>query len=136
MSDRYMQPKKLWDEGNKHHSEILLEMSRAQLRMVTNLVTGNNTFGSHMVRLGIANDDNCRWCREAVEDSYHFLCESLALSKPLVTFGVHQVDEMDRLGIIKKSAGEEECLRNHNGPILSLWTSVYIRNGVIIINLT
>ena len=75
-----MQTKKLWDEGNKHHSEILLEMSRAQLRMVTNLVTGHNTLGSHMVRLGIANDDICRWCREVVVDSYHFLCEYPALS--------------------------------------------------------
>ena len=48
--------------------------------MEINLVTGHNTHGSHMVRLGIANDDICRWCREAVEDSYHFLCECLALS--------------------------------------------------------
>ena len=76
----YIQTKKLWDEGNKHHSEILLEMSRVQLRMITNLVAGHNTLGSHMVRLGIANNDICRWCREAVEDSCHFLCECPALS--------------------------------------------------------
>lgn len=46
----------------------------------TNLVTGHNTLGSHMIRLRIVNDGTCGWSGEAVEDSYcvdalHYLVE-------------------------------------------------------------
>ena len=69
-SDCYIQTKQLWEEEKIKYSNILLEMNKTQLRMVINLITGHNTLGKHMVRLGIIEDDTCRLCREAVEESY------------------------------------------------------------------
>ena len=73
VSDRHRQTKLLWNENKTQHNKMLLKMSRGQLRMVTNLITGHNTLGSPLVRLTILVDNTCRWCGEAVEDSYHFL---------------------------------------------------------------
>lgn len=51
-------------------------MNKIQFRLVSNLVTGYNTLDTHMVGLRIFDYDICRWCREAVLDSFHFLWES------------------------------------------------------------
>ena len=79
-SDSCVQTKNLWDDTKHINTGILLEMSKKQLKKVINLITGHNTLGKHLVRLNLSVDDTCRWCGEAVEDSYHFLCECPALS--------------------------------------------------------
>lgn len=43
-------------------------MNKTKLGIVTNLVTGHNMLGSHMVILRISNNNTCRWCRKTVED--------------------------------------------------------------------
>lgn len=115
-SNSSIQTKSLWDENLLKYSKILLDMDRRQLRMVINLTTGHNTLGKHMVRIGIRNDDTCRWCREAVEDSYHFLCECPALSfRRLKYFGSYFFQDLlelrgcnpwTLLGFIKSSKWE------------------------------
>lgn len=42
------------------HSSILLEISKTQFRLVTNLDTGHNTLGNLMVRLRILDHGSCR----------------------------------------------------------------------------
>lgn len=79
-SDTCRQTKFLWDESNVKYSKTLLEMSRIRLRKIIYIITGHNTLGKHMVRLGIIEDDTCRWCGEATEDSFHYLCECPALA--------------------------------------------------------
>ena len=112
------------------YSNILLEMNKTQLKMVINLITGHNTLVKHMVRLRIIEDDTCRWCREAVEDSYHFLCECFALSNRRFNFfGSYLISEVQILGfslnisrqrngrrITHYNMKKSIFLRNYNGP--------------------
>ncbi len=87
-SAKSVHTKLIWNEKLVKYSRTLLDMDRSQLRMVVNLITGHNTLGKHMVRIGKSNDDTCRWCGEEEESSFHFLCECPALSvRRFNTFG-------------------------------------------------
>ncbi|XP_075168262.1 uncharacterized protein LOC142240444 [Haematobia irritans] len=76
------QTKLMWDDNNTRNSEVLMSLQREDVRSMIGIITGHNTLGKHMVRIGLASDDICRWCLDpdATEDSFHFLCQCPALS--------------------------------------------------------
>ncbi|XP_075150949.1 uncharacterized protein LOC142225058 [Haematobia irritans] len=51
------QTKLIWDENNIRNSEVLMSLQREDARSMIGIITGHNTFGKHMVRIGLANDD-------------------------------------------------------------------------------
>jgi hypothetical protein len=58
----------------------LLSSNRNQSRVVTGLLTGNNTLRRHLYLLGLLDHPLCRKCGVKEETSAHILCECEALA--------------------------------------------------------
>ncbi|XP_055840568.1 uncharacterized protein LOC129908227 [Episyrphus balteatus] len=88
----------LWPTISKNKTETILKLSRPQLSLLIGILTGHNSMGTHMSRMGIVSSDLCRGCQdeEAEEGSYHFLCECPSLAKSRkTTLGDYFFDELD-----------------------------------------
>jgi len=58
----------------------LLSIYRKQSRVVTGLLTGQNTLRRHPYVMGLRNNLTCRKCGTQEETSVHILCECDALA--------------------------------------------------------
>ena len=55
-------------------AEELLTMDKRRARIIIGLLTGYVALRTHLFKLGLAEQENCRLCRELKEDSIHILC--------------------------------------------------------------
>jgi len=56
----------------------LLSFNRTQSRVVTDLLTGQNSLRRHLYIIELSNNSTCRKCDTEEETSVHILCEALA----------------------------------------------------------
>lgn len=83
----------------------LLKLSRKELRIYCNFITGHNCLLEHLNRIGKAENIACRQCMEgSIENSIHLICDCEALvSIRLKVFGEHflTTDKLAELKPIK-----------------------------------
>jgi hypothetical protein len=58
----------------------LLSFNRTQSRVVTGLLTGNNTLRRQLYIMGLSNNPTCRKCGTEEDTTVHILCECEALA--------------------------------------------------------
>lgn len=90
-SDGMRQAKKFL--GPKYnHCSLVRELDRISLRALTWFATGHGPFRSHLVKLGLESDDNCRFCFEDSETSEHIICECIGITAIRIKhLGIHYV---------------------------------------------
>jgi hypothetical protein len=64
----------------------LLSFNRTKSRVVIGLLTGHNTFRSHLYLMGLSDNPTCRKCGTEEETSVHILCECEALASLKYTY--------------------------------------------------
>ena len=68
--------------NDKKLTQFVLTLSRKECRTIIGMLTGHNLLAAHAYKIGIANTDKCRKCREDVEETLeHLLCVCPALLK-------------------------------------------------------
>lgn len=55
-------------------------MDKRRARIIIGLLTGYVALRTHLFKLGLAEQENCRLCRDSKEDSKHILCNCLVLA--------------------------------------------------------
>ncbi|GAB0090086.1 Odorant receptor [Sergentomyia squamirostris] len=60
-------------------SKQALSLNKNQLRTLVALLTGHGAFNSHVHRLGLSDNVNCRYCKQETEDNIHILCSCPAI---------------------------------------------------------
>jgi ribonuclease HI len=90
------QSKRILKGPSKAEGAYCRRLSRNQLRILAQVVTGHSVLALHLHRLGMVADPFCPLCKEEEEDRDHFLCrcETLARVRKRV-FGNHPVDPED-----------------------------------------
>ncbi|XP_075167884.1 uncharacterized protein LOC142240049 [Haematobia irritans] len=81
------QTKLMWDDNNTRNSEVLMSLQREDVRSMIGIITGHNTLGKHMVRIGLARDD--------------IYFDRLARMQPEEYPRLHQVFGVEELGASK-----------------------------------
>lgn len=95
-SDSYKTSKFFWPAKNSRRTTELLNMDKQSLREMVGILTGHCLVRKHARRLGLVNDDECRFCEDigSAEDVLHILCECPALCrKRFATFGLSFIHE-------------------------------------------
>ena len=67
-------------------SRRLLQLRKAQLRIVTGALTGHAPFNKHLFTLGITDSPLCRGCKEAEETAAHILMEYTSVANYRATY--------------------------------------------------
>ena len=68
--------KKLMLKPDPLRAKILLNLSKSKLRIVTMLMTGHGIFKSHLLKMKLVKDENCRFCNTILkETATHLLCD-------------------------------------------------------------
>lgn len=81
---------------SKKRAEEALSLSKADLRLLTSILTGHCTLRHHLKRMGIGTNSECRFCLEEDETSEHLLCECEATARQrLYHFGRAFMDPSD-----------------------------------------
>jgi hypothetical protein len=62
-------------------TEMLLTLTKSELKTVTGILTGHCGPNHHMHRLGKSQEDTCRLCMEESETAQHVLCECPATAR-------------------------------------------------------
>jgi hypothetical protein len=62
-------------------TEMLLTLTKSELKTVTGILTGHCGLNHHMHRLGKSQEDTCRLCMEESETAQHVLCECPATAR-------------------------------------------------------
>ncbi|KAJ8914685.1 hypothetical protein NQ315_017384 [Exocentrus adspersus] len=52
----------------------LVSLNRANIKIITGLLTGHGRLNKHLNTIGLSPDSRCRLCRTSDEDSVHVLC--------------------------------------------------------------
>ncbi|GAB0100164.1 hypothetical protein DMENIID0001_161590 [Sergentomyia squamirostris] len=60
-------------------SKQALSLNKNQLRTLVALLTGHGAFNSHLHRLGLSDNVNCRYCQQETEDNIPILCSCPAI---------------------------------------------------------
>lgn len=76
---------------DKNRASELLKLSRKELRIYCNFITGHNCLLEHLHRIGKAEESTCRHCMEdSEENAMHVICECEAfINVRLKAFGSH-----------------------------------------------
>ena len=77
---KYRQAKQLLRQANHSFTKYALLLSRADLRILTGLLTGHADLNRHLTLMQILTDAVCPWCQEDEETVLHLLGECNALS--------------------------------------------------------
>ena len=64
---------------NSKNTKFLLSLGREKLRGLVGILTGHNSLGYHLNKMGIMNDPTCRGCGLEPETARHFICTCPAL---------------------------------------------------------
>ncbi|XP_071579823.1 uncharacterized protein [Temnothorax nylanderi] len=83
------QAKTLMKNSKPGRAKELLELTKQKLRMAVGLLTGHSALlRAHLFNLGLAEQKECRLCRDEKEDNVHILCHCPALvCKKYITWG-------------------------------------------------
>lgn len=68
-------------EYDKKRAQKALELNRADLRLLTGILTGHCGLKAHMKRVGRSEMSSCRYCDKEEETPIHILCECEALAR-------------------------------------------------------
>ncbi|XP_032686606.1 uncharacterized protein LOC116851376 [Odontomachus brunneus] len=72
--------KRLMEQPSPGRASELLAMNRPRLKVGLGLLTGHITLRSHLNKLGLTEQSDCRLCGEEREDSTHILCRCPVLT--------------------------------------------------------
>ncbi|CAL8132135.1 unnamed protein product [Orchesella dallaii] len=67
------QTKELIDIPSMRVSNFLITLSRSNIRLFTQVITGHSTLNGHLHRIGRADSNICPYCNNGRETSLHFL---------------------------------------------------------------
>ena len=70
---------KVFLKHSKKRTEEILLLNKQEIRHLTGLLTGHCTLRYHLKKMGIADDDRCRFCQECPETAEHVICSCVAL---------------------------------------------------------
>ena len=65
--------KKIVVKPDAKRANILLNLNRQQLRILTMFLTGHGIFKEHLKKIGVAQEKECRFCNDADESAEHLL---------------------------------------------------------------
>ena len=63
------------------NSEKILNLSRKDIKLYTELMIGHCRLNYHLHKLGLVDNDYCRFCNESQETSEHILCSCPAVAR-------------------------------------------------------
>lgn len=66
---------------SKNKTKQLLQLSRRQLKIITEIMTGHGHFNKHLFNLRISQTDICRFCNDDKETGEHIICKCNALHR-------------------------------------------------------
>jgi ribonuclease HI len=90
------QSKEMMPKIDKKRSEILLQMKRQDVRLITHFITGHGKLNYHLHKMGISDTPTCRLCEEEEETAIHLLCKCPALkTRRLFNFGKFLIEPKD-----------------------------------------
>lgn len=93
-STEYRQTKIWFPSVDPKKSKYFLNLSRSELGIVVQFITGHNRLNRHESLMSADRDPTCRLCLEAEETSWHLMCDCPALWKVRAEiFGVHFMDQ-------------------------------------------
>jgi ribonuclease HI len=72
--------KKLVGNINAKRAKEILNLKKSEIKTVSRCLTGHNLLNYHMKRIGLSNDDKCRFCNIKEETSEHILLECTNLA--------------------------------------------------------
>ena len=61
-------------------SKKYMDLSKNQLHLLTGFLTGHCHLRKHLVRIGLLDNDECRFCGEEEETPIHLVTEYLAIA--------------------------------------------------------
>ena len=61
-------------------SKKFLDLSKNHLHLLTGFLTGHCRLKKHMLRIGVTDTDECRFCGEEEETPIHLVTECLAIA--------------------------------------------------------
>lgn len=73
------QSKIMLGKFNRSRSNILVQLDRNKLRILTGFLTGHCKLKKHLKNMGLENDSTCRFCGEEEEEPIHILTNCGAL---------------------------------------------------------
>lgn len=82
--------------GNYHRkrSRTCIELTKNRLRMLTGLLTGHCKLRGHLTKIGLEDNNVCRFCNEAGETPEHILGKCGALNQiRFSNLGAHQIEK-------------------------------------------
>lgn len=88
------QTKLFFREVSEKRTKFILSLPRRQCKDLVGIITGHCRLRKHLCRIGVADDETCRFCSEEDETATHVLCECPALWQArLNVFGCHPLNE-------------------------------------------
>jgi ribonuclease HI len=79
--DTCEQARQILDQPAEGNRKICCQLSRTDLRTLTQLVTGHCTLKGHLYKMGLTDDPTCDYCGREIEDRDHFICRCEAFCK-------------------------------------------------------
>lgn len=64
---------------NGKRAKELLTLKRSEVRAITGLLTGHCKLGGHLLKIGIGQEGECRFCKQAEETPQHILQECMTI---------------------------------------------------------
>ena len=90
------QARQVLDEPKGRNRETCCRLSRRELYLLTQMVTGHSTPKGHLHKMGLSGDATCDYCGYEVEDRNHFVCRCEAFcTKRLAILGSAFVEPKD-----------------------------------------
>ncbi|XP_053960810.1 uncharacterized protein LOC128865000 [Anastrepha ludens] len=89
---------------NLKQTKTLISLSKHELRHIISLITGHCLLGTHARRLGVPQNDLCRYCEDEDEEvsSRHLLCSCPGLARSrLALLGSPTIDNLSVLSNLK-----------------------------------
>lgn len=71
--------------ASENKTKKLLQLSRSQLKIITEIMTGHGHFNKHLFNIGVSQVDLCRFCNEDKETCEHIMCDCNALHRKRMT---------------------------------------------------
>lgn len=70
---QYVHSKHFYSGPDKQKAKFVYKLARLELGRFVRLITGHNNLNGFQTRIGLWNDRNCRFCKEAEETYLHFV---------------------------------------------------------------
>lgn len=117
--------RKMWPNYDSKRTRELISLTRPDIKTITGIITGHCLIGTHALKLGLTDNDNCKQCgfsntKETIE---HLLCHCPAVTNARVThlgqFSYDNLEELSSINLVhlKNFARKTKCFDfgNHEG---------------------